>query len=113
MAQASVLHERLTDAKMLKGVGPQRAELLAKRGIHTLKDLLGYLPFRYEDRIHFSQIKASTPFTTCWCRIKTAFAPLQISSRRLSSKAATSPVNYSSFTAKSKWTGFALHGLRW
>ena len=25
---------------MIKGVGPQRAELLAKRGIHTLEDLL-------------------------------------------------------------------------
>src|SRR6267154_3179071 len=43
--------------QMIKGVGPQRAELLAKRGIHTLEDLLGYLPFRYEDRIKFSQIK--------------------------------------------------------
>ena len=50
-----------TDVRMLKGVGPQRAELLAKRGIHTLEDLLGYLPFRYEDRIHFSQIKDVRP----------------------------------------------------
>ena len=44
-----------------KGVGPQRAELLAQRGIHTLEDLLNYLPFRYEDRIHFSQIKDVQP----------------------------------------------------
>ena len=43
--------------RMLKGVGPQRAELLAKRGIHTLEDLLNYLPFRYEDRIQFTPIK--------------------------------------------------------
>ena len=49
------------DVRMIKGVGPQRAELLAKRGIHTLEDLLGYLPFRYEDRIHFSQIKDVRP----------------------------------------------------
>ncbi len=47
--------------QMIKGVGPQRAELLAKRGIHTLEDLLAYLPFRYEDRIHFSQIKDVKP----------------------------------------------------
>src|SRR5947207_4535222 len=47
--------------QMIKGVGPQRAELLAKRGIHTLEDLLGYLPFRYEDRLHFSQIKDVRP----------------------------------------------------
>jgi ATP-dependent DNA helicase RecG len=46
---------------MIKGVGPQRAELLAKRGIHTLEDLLAYLPFRYEDRIHFSNIKDIQP----------------------------------------------------
>ena len=46
---------------MIKGVGPQRAELLAKRGILTLEDLLNYLPFRYEDRIHFSNIKDIQP----------------------------------------------------
>src|SRR5262249_51596966 len=47
--------------QMIKGVGPQRAELLAKRGIHTLEDLLSYLPFRYEDRIKFSQIPQLKP----------------------------------------------------
>jgi ATP-dependent DNA helicase RecG len=46
-----------TDVRMIKGVGPQRAELLAKRGIFTVEDLLAYLPFRYEDRIHFSNIQ--------------------------------------------------------
>ena len=50
-----------TDVRMLKGVGPQRAELLAERGIYTLEDLLNYLPFRYEDRIHFSKIKDVQP----------------------------------------------------
>lgn len=50
-----------TDVRMVKGVGPQRAELLAKRGIFTLEDLLNYLPFRYEDRIHFSKIKDVQP----------------------------------------------------
>lgn len=44
----------------LKGVGPQRATLLAERGIYTFEDLLGYLPFRYEDRIHFSTIRDIT-----------------------------------------------------
>src|SRR6059058_853274 len=50
-----------TEVRMIKGVGPQRAELLAERGIHTLEDLLGYLPFRYEDRIHFSKVKDIQP----------------------------------------------------
>src|ERR1700722_6201714 len=50
-----------TNVQMIKGVGPQRAELLAKRGIHTVEDLLLYLPFRYEDRIHFSNVKDIQP----------------------------------------------------
>src|SRR5262252_1528314 len=50
-----------TEVRMIKGVGPQRAELLAKRGLYTLEDMLTYLPFRYEDRIHFSNIKDIQP----------------------------------------------------
>ena len=50
-----------TEVRMIKGVGPQRAELLAERGIHTLEDLLTYLPFRYENRIHFSNVKDIQP----------------------------------------------------
>src|SRR6267154_6487901 len=58
--------------QMIKGVGPQRAELLAKRGIHTLEDLLGYLPFRYEDRIKFSQIKDVRPNAVYTLRVTVA-----------------------------------------
>src|SRR5713101_8183864 len=50
-----------TGVRMIKGVGPQRAELLVERGINTLEDLLSYLPFRYEDRIHFSNIRDIQP----------------------------------------------------
>jgi ATP-dependent DNA helicase RecG len=59
-----------TDVRMVKGVGPQRAELLAKRGILTLEDLLNYLPFRYEDRIHFSKIKDVQPNGTYTLRAR-------------------------------------------
>jgi len=56
-----------TEVKYLKGVGPQRASVLASRGIETVGDLLNYLPFRYEDRVHFRKSPksfpaASTPF---------------------------------------------------
>ena len=61
-----------TNVQMIKGVGPQRAELLAKRGIHTLEDLLAYLPFRYEDRIHFSQIKDVRPNNIFTLRVRVA-----------------------------------------
>jgi ATP-dependent DNA helicase RecG len=59
-----------TEVRMVKGVGPQRAELLGKRGIFTLEDLLNYLPFRYEDRIHFSQIKDVQPGGTYTLRAR-------------------------------------------
>jgi ATP-dependent DNA helicase RecG len=40
-----------TPIEYLKGVGPQRGELLRKElGIHTFGDLLKYYPFRYVDR---------------------------------------------------------------
>ena len=48
---------KLSDpVKYLRGVGPRRAALLEERGISTVGDLLGYLPFRYEDRIRFTPI---------------------------------------------------------
>ncbi len=59
-----------TEVRMVKGVGPNRADLLAKRGIHTLEDLLNYLPFRYEDRIHFSRIKDVQPGGTYTLRAR-------------------------------------------
>ncbi|HEV3420004.1 MAG TPA: ATP-dependent DNA helicase RecG [Candidatus Acidoferrum sp.] len=59
-----------TEVRMVKGVGPERAELLGKRGIYTLEDLLNYLPFRYEDRIHFSRIKDVQPGGTYTLRAR-------------------------------------------
>lgn len=61
-----------TEVRMLKGVGPQRAEMLAKRGIRTFEDLLAYLPFRYEDRIHFSTIREIQPGGTYTIRARVA-----------------------------------------
>ncbi|HTS13963.1 MAG TPA: ATP-dependent DNA helicase RecG [Candidatus Limnocylindrales bacterium] len=53
---------KLSDpVKYLRGVGPQRAAALEERGITTIGDLLGYLPFRYEDRIRFTNIAEATP----------------------------------------------------
>lgn len=45
----------------LKGIGPQRASLLARKGLNTILDLLFFLPFRYEDRTRLcslAQIRA-------------------------------------------------------
>ena len=45
-----------SEVKYLKGVWPARAELLAGRGIHTVEDLLYYMPFRYEDRTRLTAV---------------------------------------------------------
>src|SRR3989441_12144149 len=45
----------------LKGVGPQRAALLAARETRTIQALLGYLPFRYENRLRFASIRELAP----------------------------------------------------
>ena len=61
-----------TEVSYLKGVGPQRAALLNERGIRTLEDLLACLPFRYEDRIRFSNIREIEPDKTYTVRAKVA-----------------------------------------
>lgn len=44
--------ELSTSVQYVKGIGPRLAEVLAAKDIHTLDDLLHYLPFRYEDRLN-------------------------------------------------------------
>ena len=44
--------ELTTPVQYVKGIGPRVAEVLAAKGIHTVDDLLHYLPFRYEDRLN-------------------------------------------------------------
>jgi ATP-dependent DNA helicase RecG len=51
----------LTPIEYLKGVGPQRGDVLRKElGIFNYKDLLQYYPFRYIDRTRFYKIKELT-----------------------------------------------------
>src|SRR5580704_16726197 len=50
-----------TPVKFIRGVGPHRAAILEERGLFTAGDLLGYLPFRYEDRIRFTKIAEIIP----------------------------------------------------
>src|SRR5712692_6635942 len=44
--------EPATSVQYVKGIGPRLAEVLAAKSIHTVDDLLHYLPFRYEDRLN-------------------------------------------------------------
>ena len=54
MPPANILQmlEPTTSVQYVKGIGPTLAEVLAAKGIHTVDDLLHYLPFRYEDRLN-------------------------------------------------------------
>jgi ATP-dependent DNA helicase RecG len=55
-----------TPIEYLKGIGPQRAEVLKKElGIFTFRDLVTYYPFRYVDRTRFykvSEIEEDMPY---------------------------------------------------
>lgn len=44
--------EPSTSVQYVKGIGPRLADVLSAKGIHTVDDLLHYLPFRYEDRVN-------------------------------------------------------------
>jgi ATP-dependent DNA helicase RecG len=44
--------ELSTPVQYVKGIGPRLAEILSAKGLHTVGDLLHYLPFRYEDRLN-------------------------------------------------------------
>jgi ATP-dependent DNA helicase RecG len=45
----------------VKGVGPARAAMLEAKGLHSVEDLLGYAPFRYEDRRNVKPIADLAP----------------------------------------------------
>lgn len=45
-----------TPVQYLKGVGPKRAQLLARIGVETVRDLLWLMPRRYEDRSNLKPI---------------------------------------------------------
>ncbi|HEX5870177.1 MAG TPA: ATP-dependent DNA helicase RecG, partial [Longimicrobium sp.] len=52
-------------AQFLKGVGPKRADLLAKLGLLTARDVLFHVPHRYEDASTVTKIKDLEPGMDC------------------------------------------------
>src|SRR5450432_2346695 len=45
----------------VKGIGPARAAMLEAKGLSTVEDLLGYVPFRYEDRSNMKTVAQLAP----------------------------------------------------
>ncbi|MGH7349651.1 MAG: OB-fold nucleic acid binding domain-containing protein, partial [Candidatus Rokuibacteriota bacterium] len=54
-------HPLATPLQFLKGVGPQRAKLLANLGLHAVEDALYYLPARHEDRSQLTPLRSLKP----------------------------------------------------
>jgi len=50
-----------TPLTYIKGVGPARAAMLEAKGLSTVEDLLGYVPFRYEDRSNVKTVTELAP----------------------------------------------------
>ena len=50
-----------TSLTYIKGVGPARAAMLEAKGLSTVEDLLGYVPFRYEDRSNVKAVNELAP----------------------------------------------------
>jgi len=56
-----------TPLQYVKGVGPQRATQLAKKGLTTVGDALFHLPLRHEDRTRFTPLRALRPGEVATC----------------------------------------------
>jgi ATP-dependent DNA helicase RecG len=56
----------------VKGIGPARAAMLEAKGLATVEDLLGYVPFRYEDRSNMKPIAQLAPgeMATVMCDVR-------------------------------------------
>jgi ATP-dependent DNA helicase RecG len=55
------MHPLATPLQFVKGVGPQRAKLLANLGLHTVEDALYHLPARHEDRSRLTPLRSLKP----------------------------------------------------
>ncbi len=66
-----------TPIEFLKGVGPQKAELLKKElNIFSYQDLLLHFPFRYIDRSFYHQV-ADLPYVNTYTQLKGRIVQLQ------------------------------------
>lgn len=70
----------IPELRYIKGVGPKRALLLQKIGIHTVRDLLYLFPRRYEDRSHFATLQNLPQGEPVTCRgeiLEVKFKPIR------------------------------------
>ncbi len=80
MNQISPLSE--TPVTALRGVGPRRAQRLARLGIDTVQDLLFHLPLRYQDRTRVVPLGALRPGDQAVCEGRIDHAGVRHGRRR-------------------------------
>ncbi len=68
---------------VLKGIGPKKAQLFSRLGIHTVWDLLYYFPSNYEDRRKICSVSECVPGELCCIQVRPV---RQVIERRLKQK---------------------------
>lgn len=75
------MEELARDVRALRGVGPKRAALFAKLGVHTVRDLLYTFPRSYEDFTRVVPVAQAQVGAVCCVRV-TVSKPAQVTRAR-------------------------------
>jgi ATP-dependent DNA helicase RecG len=60
-----------SDIQFVKDIGPKRVRIFKRLGIHTIRDILFYLPVRYEDRRALRSVDTVEVLAFLWQRLMT------------------------------------------
>src|SRR5947209_15839349 len=67
MKQTGAAADLRTPLQFIKGVGPQRASQLERKGLRTVEDALCFVPLRHEDRTRLTPFHALVPGQPATC----------------------------------------------
>ncbi|MCE0483050.1 MAG: ATP-dependent DNA helicase RecG [Methylacidiphilales bacterium] len=97
----------------IPGIGPQRAELLTKLGLHTHDDLLHFVPRRYEDRRHLKPVSEAQDGQAITVRGKVhAAKPGRWGACKLDVTIGPASLTSSQHLVHARWFGFRPWGIK-
>src|SRR5258705_12919369 len=67
MKQTAAASDLATPLQFVKGVGPQRAGQLERKGLRTVEDALFFVPLRHEDRTRLTPFRSLVPGQAATC----------------------------------------------